>query len=296
MPGYSSVVALRSGFPGERISVLPRPRVVSALEQPVTSRLLVTDCGYFPSAADHLRTRPTGCAETILILCVDGYGWCELPGGSHAVHPGHALVIPAGTPHRYGSAEDSPWTVWWMHLRGDDVGALVEANGASAQNPVVTVTDLPRAVALVEEALRGMERDDSMATLQLAAGAGWHLLALLSTAASGLSPGRPDAVQLTMEYLQQRFTQKVSVAELAEHAGLSPSHLSAIFRKAVGCGPHEYQTRLRMMKSRQLLDTTEIPVSVIARNVGYGDPLYFSRQFRSVHGMTPSEHRARAKG
>jgi AraC-like DNA-binding protein len=51
-----------------------------------------------------------------------------------------------------------------------------------------------------------------------------------------------------------------------------------------------------MMKCRQLLDTTDLPVSVIARNVGYEDPLYFSRQFRAVHGMTATEHRARAKG
>jgi AraC family transcriptional regulator of arabinose operon len=293
---HDDPVPIRSGFPGERISVLPRPRVREALQRPVTSRLIVTDCGYFPRADDHQRSRPTGCAETILIVCVDGFGWCDLPSGSHTVHPGQVLVVPAETPHTYGSSEDVPWTVWWMHVRGDDVAHLVEATGASPSVPVLAVPDVTRAVALVEEALRGMERDDSAATLQLAAGAAWHLLALLSATRHGVPHQRRDPVQAAVEYLQLHFAEKITVSELAATAGLSPSHFSALFRRATGCGPHEYQTRLRMMKSRQLLDTTDISVSAIARAVGYQDPLYFSRQFRAVHGMSASQHRARAKG
>jgi AraC family transcriptional regulator, arabinose operon regulatory protein len=183
-----------------------------------------------------------------------------------------------------------------MHVRGDDVAHLVEATGASPSVPVLAVPDVTRAVALVEEALRGMERDDSAATLQLAAGAAWHLLALLSATRHGVPHQRRDPVQAAVEYLQLHFAEKITVSELAATAGLSPSHFSALFRRATGCGPHEYQTRLRMMKSRQLLDTTDISVSAIARAVGYQDPLYFSRQFRAVHGMSASQHRARAKG
>jgi len=276
--------------------VLPRPRVRQAAEHPVTSRLIVTDCGYFPTAADHERSRPHGCAETILILCVDGFGWCELPDGSHRVSPGQVLVVPPRIPHTYGALAETPWTVWWMHVFGDDVAPLVAASGATPQEPVLAVPDLTRAVGLVDEALRGMERDDSPATLQTAAGAAWHLLALLSTAPYGVRTARSDPIQLAIEHLQQHFARRIAVAELAAAAGLSPSHFSALFRRATGCGPHEYQTRLRMMRSRQLLDTTDIPVSAIARQVGYTDPLYFSRQFRAVHGVTATEHRARAKG
>jgi AraC-like DNA-binding protein len=289
-------VPLRSGFPGERISVLPRPRVTEALRHPVTSRMLVTDCGYFPRAADHRRERPSGAAETILILCVDGFGWCELPSGSHAVRPGQALLVPPRTPHTYGAAADEPWTVWWMHLVGADVPQLVEASGAGADDPVLDVADVTRAMAFIDEVLVGMERDDSQPTLQAAAGAAWHLLALLSTARYAMPTGRTDPVAAAISHLQRQYTEKVSVAELARIAGLSPSHFSALFRKATGCGPREYQTRLRMMKCRQLLDTTDLPISAVARRVGYDDPFYFSRQFRAVHGVTASEHRARAKG
>jgi AraC family transcriptional regulator, arabinose operon regulatory protein len=287
---------MRSGFPGERISVLPRPRVAQALEHPVTSRLVVTDCGYFPKAAGHLRSRPLGCSETIVIVCADGLGWCELSSGSHVVRPGQVLVVLSGDEHVYGADADSPWTIWWMHLAGFDVPALVQASGIGTAAPVLSLGHLPQAVSLVEEALLAMEHDDSQLTLQVAAGAAWHLMALLSTARPGLFVGRSDPVRVAIAYLQRQFAGKVSVGELADMVGLSPSHFSTLFRATAGCGPREYQTRLRMMKGRQLLDTTDLPVSTIARSVGYEDPLYFSRKFRAVHGMTASEHRARAKG
>lgn len=287
---------IKSGFPGERISVLPRPRVSEALKHPVTGRVTVTDCGYFPHAADHQRSRPTGCAETIVIFCVAGAGWCDLPAGRFRVRPGQVLVVPPSVVHTYGASADAPWTVWWMHVRGTDVGPLLQASGATPAEPVLTLPDVTRPVALVEEALQGMEHDDSLATLQEAAGAAWHALALLTGRRQDVPYERKDPVQAAIEHLRRHLADKISVADLAATAGFSPSHFSALFRRVTGCGPHEYQTRLRMTRSRQLLDTTDLPVHVIARTVGYEDPLYFSRQFRAVHGITASEHRARAKG
>jgi transcriptional regulator GlxA family with amidase domain len=132
--------------------------------------------------------------------------------------------------------------------------------------------------------------------MALASGAAWHLLASLASGRHRARTGRRDPVALAKAKLRQELTTKVSVDELAAAVSLSPSHLSALFRKAVGCGPGEYQTRLRMSAARELLDTTELPVSAVARQVGYGDPLYFSRQFRARHGMTASEYRSGLKG
>jgi AraC family transcriptional regulator, arabinose operon regulatory protein len=50
-----------------------------------------------------------------------------------------------------------------------------------------------------------------------------------------------------------------------------------------------------MARARALLDTTTSTVTEIASAVGYSDPLYFSRHFRRVHGMSPSAYRAEHK-
>jgi transcriptional regulator GlxA family with amidase domain len=86
----------------------------------------------------------------------------------------------------------------------------------------------------------------------------------------------------------------VPVAELAALVGLSPSHLTALFRRATGCGPSEYHTRMRMGRARELLASTDLPVASVAAAVGYQDPFHFARRFRTVHGEAPTRYRARA--
>jgi AraC-like DNA-binding protein/mannose-6-phosphate isomerase-like protein (cupin superfamily) len=283
----------RSGFEGERIRVLPRKIAEQALASPVTSRLLVTDCGYFPAAGEHLRSRPHGAAQAIVIICTEGRGWCEMSGTRHRIGPGEALLIPQGESHVYGSEAAAPWTVWWLHVVGEDVPHLVEA---SSDRPVMPVLRLAHAVGLVDEAISALETDESPASLVAASGAAWHLLALLAGRRNRPQNGRPDPVALATAILQQDLGQRVSVPELASRVGLSPSHLTARFRAEVGCGPAEYHARLRMAAARELLDTTDSSVASIARHVGYSDPFYFARQFRAAHGMTASQYRERGKG
>jgi hypothetical protein len=56
------------------------------------------------------------------------------------------------------------------------------------------------------------------------------------------------------------------------------------------------RARQRMGLARELLDTTHRTISSIAQQVGYPDPLCFSRQFRRIHPMSPSEYRSRDAG
>jgi AraC family transcriptional regulator, arabinose operon regulatory protein len=283
------------GFAGERISVLPRPLVRDALARPLTSRLLVTDCGYFPTAAGHLRSRPEGSEQTIVIVCADGAGWCRLPAGTFEVTAGQALVIPAGVPHEYGASAE-PWTIWWLHLAGADLGELLDAAQIPPGGEVIPVGDVYRATALIDDALRRMEHDDSARSRQAAAGAAWHLLALLAADRIATPSTRGDVVEQAQRYLREHLGERVSVAELAALTRLSSSHFAALFRRATGVGVLQYQTRLRMARARELLDTTDVAIAEIARTLGYPDPFYFSRRFRSVHGVTASEYRSQHKG
>jgi AraC-like DNA-binding protein len=141
-----------------------------------------------------------------------------------------------------------------------------------------------------------MERDDSVRSRQAAAGSAWHLLALLAADRAGAPASRADAIDQAEQYLREHLGARISVAELAGLARLSPSHFAALFRRATGTGVLQYQTRLRMSRARELLDTTDQPIAEIARALGYADPFYFSRQFRSVHGVSPSDYRVQHKG
>lgn len=291
----SAVNAIRDGFPGQRMHVLPRPRVREALTQPATSSLFVTDSGYFPHAHHHGRERSTPSPQAIVIICAKGRGRVRTEGGEFSVGPGQLVVVPPNAPHAYWADADEPWTLWWMHVDGTLVREWITIAGASAAAPVRTVADPYEAIALIDQVIRHMQKDTTSASVLAASGAAWHLLTLLAV-------GRPagemasDTIERTAAYLRLHFAERFNVSDLAAMAGLSVSHFAALFKKQVGQPVHGYQNELRMSRARELLDTSSTPVAEIARIVGFDDSFYFARQFRRLHGQTPSGYRRQHKG
>ncbi|WP_022887295.1 AraC family transcriptional regulator [Glaciibacter superstes] len=287
-------MARPDGFPRQRIAIVPRPLVAEAGERPITRHLQVTDAGWYPNARGHERSRPGGAAESIVMLCVAGSGWVEMGGTRHPVQAPAVVAVPAGYPHRYGASDDKPWTIWWLHVRGSAAEELVGACVDSEKSPVAVLREVDRTAQLAEQIVAILEKDPSPPRLVRAAGMAWNLL---TTLVSDLSVSdTDDPLQRAMNYLMHRLDSPVSVTELAREARVSQSHLGALFRAATGGGPLAHHITLRMARARQLLDGTDLAVAEVARETGYFDPLYFSRQFRQVHGESPSAYREQHKG
>jgi AraC-like DNA-binding protein len=284
----------REGFAGQKLRVVPRTIIRAALGAPITSQILVTDCGYFPQAGSHGRVRPGGAGQTIVIVCSQGRGWAEIEGTRHEVFPRQALIIPRRAAHAYGAQAGDPWTIWWLHLAGEQMPQLTAACGVTVQRPVMDVPRFALSVALIGEAIDTLEHDDTPQSLLAASGAAWHLM-------TALAAGRPDAprddpVTRMKEFLSENLASQLSIAQLAERVNLSPSHLTAIFRASTGYSPMAYRTLMRMQRARMLLDTSDKPILAIAREVGYEDPAYFSRRFAELHELGPRDYRRTSKG
>ncbi|HEY9293317.1 MAG TPA: AraC family transcriptional regulator [Microlunatus sp.] len=278
------------GFPGQRIRVLPRPLVARALRQQPTARLMVTDAGQFPHAANHGSVRHHGAPEAVVIFCVAGQGWCETDDQLVAVPTGSVLVLPPRQPHLYRADDHDPWTIWWCHLVGDDLEPLLEAIDCVPGHRVVEIHDRFRAVASFDQIVGALEADETMPNLITAAGAAWGVMAQIA-ADRITGANRSEPVRLAREYLRSNFASPVSLPELARLGGISTSHFSALFRQATGSGVTEYVKSLRMARARELLVTSDRNVTEIAHAVGYTDAFYFSRQFRAVHSVSPTSYR-----
>ena len=153
---------------------------------------------------------------------------------------------------------------------------------------------MDRVLALFDELVALLEGRSSPAQLLTASGVAWNLLARLT--ADSIVPAQGSALERAIRYLEVRIDGNIRVDELAAIVGLSSSHLSALFRRSTGVGPGAFHTSLKMARARGMLDTTSMSIAEIARGVGYSDPLYFSRHFRRIHGMSPTEYRAQHKG
>jgi AraC-like DNA-binding protein len=98
-------------------------------------------------------------------------------------------------------------------------------------------------------------------------------------------------IERTIGYMTQHLNQPLQASDLAAVANISLSHYFVLFKRTTGCGPIDFFIRLRMRRARQLLETTSMTIKEIAGELGYEDPFYFSRLFKSVNGVAPSDYR-----
>jgi transcriptional regulator GlxA family with amidase domain len=102
-----------------------------------------------------------------------------------------------------------------------------------------------------------------------------------------------ERIGRSIAYMAEHLDQPLQVSTLAAQASVSPSHYFALFKRQMGTAPIDFFIRLRMNHARELLDSTCSSVKEVAATLGYDDPFYFSRVFKSVHQVAPAEYRKR---
>ncbi|UFH55875.1 helix-turn-helix domain-containing protein [Spirosoma sp. KNUC1025] len=105
------------------------------------------------------------------------------------------------------------------------------------------------------------------------------------------SSAEQDPVSRTITYMRQKLDKTLTLEELAEVAGMSTSHYSAVFRKKVQSAPISFFTFLKIQQACRLLQNTSLRIKEVAYQIGYDDPYYFSRVFTGVMGTSPRNFR-----
>ncbi len=100
----------------------------------------------------------------------------------------------------------------------------------------------------------------------------------------------PEPVGRAMAAVAARYADELSLADLAEHACVSPSYLGRLFREAVGKTVVEYVNDYRLEQAMKLMKETTLNVSEIHHRVGIHHSSYFARVFKEKTGRTPSEY------
>jgi transcriptional regulator GlxA family with amidase domain len=102
-------------------------------------------------------------------------------------------------------------------------------------------------------------------------------------------------IEESIGYMIRHLDTPLRVSTLATEVNISPSHFFYLFKRHVGRTPIDYFIRLRLQHACHLLEETEMSVKAIAYTLGYDDPFYFSRIFKSFHRMSPSKYRSKQR-
>lgn len=110
--------------------------------------------------------------------------------------------------------------------------------------------------------------------------------------AAGLLASENKTVRQAVRVLRSQYMrEELTVAEVAEQVYVTPNYLSTLFKKEMGVTVSDYLTYVRVERAKELLRSPGIKLYEAARQVGYGDPNYFTKAFKRREQMTPSEYR-----
>ena len=294
-----ATLRLREGFKNQILHIVPRNSLERLSEHPLLYPLMPTDIGWYPSAHYHFCERENGAPEHILILCVAGSGWYEINGVRGNLNPNEALLIPGNTPHIYGASDSLPWSIHWVHF----IGSSADFFASQLPKGEYVLSVHPEATERLRQLFS--ECSDSLATnfvlprMLYASQALHHLLASVFFNNRSFSPtlqtSRFHKLDSTLTFLQKNVHRALTLSELADHAHLSVPHFSRLFKEQTGFAPIDFFIHLKIQEANRLLLISDMTVREISYELGYEDPYYFSRLFKRIMGMSPTQYREQAQ-
>ena len=107
--------------------------------------------------------------------------------------------------------------------------------------------------------------------------------------------GDPDMEEQPMLgivwYMQEHLSEEISLTVLAEEFHLSAQYISQLFKNEIGVNFLTYLTSIRMEQARKLLLSTSLSIAEISEKTGYSDYRVFTKVFKKIEGVTPSQYR-----
>lgn len=106
-----------------------------------------------------------------------------------------------------------------------------------------------------------------------------------------VTPKHQNAISQLTEYLENHFSEEISLSMLAKQVNYSPTYLSKLLKSQLGITYSEYVTRCRLQQAIRELTRSTDNVSSIAYQVGFHDLKIFNQSFKKHFGMTPTSYR-----
>ncbi|GGJ80654.1 helix-turn-helix transcriptional regulator [Pseudomonas matsuisoli] len=105
--------------------------------------------------------------------------------------------------------------------------------------------------------------------------------------------GRPSSIDMGLidAYVRKHLARRISVAEMAQVAYLSPSHFHAQFKDSVGLTPHQYVLKVRLDHASRMLRESPLPLVRIAEECGFSSQSALTTAMRRYLGLTPGRLR-----
>ena len=268
---------------------------------PQGSDLSLFSCGIQKCPPGHTWDKPL--PQYHLHFIIDGKGTFQVNGKTWHLSRRQLFLCPPDTPLCYSSDSEDPWHYAWVSFYGPKASLWLKQAGFDSENPVRdSYIPVEQFTILIQQLLNTWKPATGNDLRRLSCL--FHLMSLLissNTAENAFPAGSKADTNATLfaqalEFISDNYDCNIHVQDISNYLGISRSRLCSLFQSHQGQTPQNYLLLFRMQKAQELLTSTNFGIQDISHQIGYPDSQTFSKAFRRVYHISPSEYQKLHRG
>lgn len=231
----------------------------------------------------------------LLMTITSGSGYIEYKNKKHALSSGDVAFIDCKHSYTHTTSND-PWSLSWVHFCGNNVQALF--NKYISGNIVFTPENAQPLRMIIKEICLLANSNDGLRDIKIHE----KLTSLISIAIDEtVSQPLQDKSSLKWHepmtkiknYIDTNYHNSISLDGLTNIFYINKFTLIRLFKEHFGMSPVAYLLQLRITKAKELLRFSDISIDEVGWRTGFPDGNYFSRAFKKIEQISPSDYRKR---
>lgn len=250
--------------------------------------LYMINCGYEDCCID-FESVPHTRKYYLIHYVTKGSGYYEVNGETYFIKSGDIfLIYPNQLVSYYSPDRNDPWSFCWLGFSGEKAQEYLALTGI---NGYVKHLNNQKFYSNIMSCLDYIEENKNhISQLKLNS----YIMNSLFSLSETTSPKNIKAteyVEKAIRYIEYNYMNQITPKDVTEHLSIDRTYFFRIFKKYTGSSPERYIMNYRIKKSSELLKNSNYSISEIATFVGFKDVHYFSRLFKKMMNITPSEYK-----
>jgi len=250
----------------------------------------VQETGYLKIIETH-STKRANLDSYLIVIVLSGKGVLNYEGNQYDLFASEGFFINCISPHSYKSSADEPWELLWVHFNGSTTSEYYNYFKTVSTN-VFRPINYNRMIEIINQLIE-IHSEKGVLTEVLGSKLVVELLTEIITSKTTdiTNSNIINRLRSVRNYIDDNFTEKICLQEVADKLFISQSHLSREFKKNFGITFSGYIISKRITYSKRLLRFSDKSINEIADICGIVDTNHFNKLFKKAESITASAYR-----
>ena len=253
-----------------------------------SSLLFLQETGSLTATKPHTSSR-SKLSSFLFFTVLDGCGELIYEGTCYKLTRGSCVFIDCEKAYSH-STSTSLWSLKWCHFNGPEMNGIYDKYKARGGRPAFSssldyssILDSLFIISSSDSYVRDMKINSILS----------NLLTLLMEDSWNPSEtaDKQKKIRKVRMYLEENYPSKISLDDLSSHFFIDKYYLCEQFKEQYGMSIMDYLISVRITEAKKFIRFTDKTMDEIAEKVGINGAAYFSRLFKKVEGVSPSEFR-----